>query len=100
MYSSRQLDPPPRPQNLRPDQPDGNQRDDADPVSPGHDIDQPVVVDQRDYKHQQQPNRQEADLFRFETMELGVQRGRLDLEDADQREQQDEAQENPVKVTI
>ena len=70
------------------------------PIGPVRDVDQPVVVDQRDQEHQHQADREEADLLLVEAVKFGVQRRRLDLEDADQREQHDEAEENPVEVAV
>ncbi len=63
-------------------------------------VEKPVVVDKRDQKHQDEADDEEADLLLLEAVKLGVERSRFDLEDADQREQQDEAEENPVEVAI
>ena len=51
-------------------------RQKTDAVGPGRDIDQAVVVDERDQKHQHDADRQEADLLVVEAMELGLERRR------------------------
>src|SRR6266851_2757693 len=94
------LDPAARPQDLRSDGQHGYQREDADAISVVNDVEEPVVVDQRNEEHQDDADDEEADLFLVEAVELGVERRRFDLEDADQREQQDEAEEDPVEVAV
>ena len=87
-------------ENLGAEEGDGDEREDADAVGPVDGVDEAVVVDQRDEEHQDDADREEADLLVVEAVELGVERGGLDLEDRDEREQKDEAEKNPVEVAI
>ena len=79
---------------------DGDEREDADAVGPVDDVDEAVVVDQRDEEHQDDADGEEADLLVVEAVELGVEGGGLDLEDGDEREQKDEAEKDPVEVAV
>ena len=63
-------------------------------------VDEAVVVDQGDEEHQDDADGEEADLLVIEAVKLGVERGGLDLKDRDEREQEDEAEKNPVEVAV
>ncbi len=94
------LDPAPAAEDFGAEERDGDERENADAVGPVNDVDEAVVVDQRDEEHQDDADGEEADLLVIEAVELGVEGGGLDLEDRDEREQEDEAEKNPVEVAI
>jgi hypothetical protein len=79
---------------------DGDERENADAVGPVNDVDEAVVVDERDEEHQDKADCEEANLLVIKAVELGVQRSGLDLEDRDEGEQEDKAEEDPVEVAI
>jgi hypothetical protein len=87
-------------EDLGAEESNGNEREDADSVGPVDSVDETVVVDQGDEEHQDDADGEEADLLVVEAVELGVEGGGLDLEDRDEREQEDEAEKNPVEVTV
>jgi hypothetical protein len=79
---------------------DSDEREDTDAIGPVDGVDEAVIVDQRDEKHQDDADREELDLLVVEAVELGMEGGGLDLEDGDEREQEDEAEKHPVEVAI
>ncbi len=79
---------------------DGDEREDADAVGPMDGVDETVIVDQRDEEHQDDADREEADLLVVKAVELGVEGGGLDFEDRDERKQKDEAEKGPVEVAV
>ena len=94
----RKLDPAAAAEDLGADGEDGDERENADAVGPVGDVDEAMVVDQRDEKHQDDADGEEVDLLVVEAVEFGMEGGGLDLEDGDEREQEDEAEEHPVEV--
>jgi len=72
--------------DLRTKRGNGDQRQDADAVGPVNGVDEAVLVDQRDEEHQDDADGEEADLLVIEAVKLGVEGGRFDLEDRDERE--------------
>ncbi len=98
--SAVEADPALSAEDLGAEESDGDERKDTDAVGPVDGVDKAVIVNQRDEKHQNDADCQEADLFLIEAVELGVEGRGLDLEDRDQREQKDEAEKNPVEVAI
>ena len=93
-----QLDPPPRAEDLGADRQYRNQRDQAEAVDPADRVQERMVVDQREDKHRDQPTDQPKDLLLVEADKLGVHRGRVDLEDRDDRQDQYEAEQRPIEV--
>jgi hypothetical protein len=63
-------------------------------------VNETVVVDQRNEKHEDDADREKADLLVVESVELGVERGGLDLKHRDERQQKDEAEKNPIEVAV
>ena len=75
-----------------------DQRKQANAVSPGSPIEQPVVVDLGEDEHHDQAADDPEDLLGVEAGEPGVQRGRVDLKHRDGAEQQHHAEQRPVEV--
>ena len=96
--AAAEVDPAPASHHLGAHQEHGDQRQQADAVGPGRDVDQAVVVDDGDEKHQHDADEQKLDLLLAEAVELGVQRRGLDLEHADDGDQQHQGEEHPVEV--
>ena len=71
----------------------------ADAVGPGGDVDQAVVVDQRDEEHQHDADGEEADLLVVEAVELG-RAAVADLISSTlmSESRSDEAEEDPVEI--
>jgi hypothetical protein len=63
-----------------------------------NDIDEPVIVDHRDQKHEDEADRKKSELLLIEAMKLGVNGSGLDLKDGDDRKHKDKAEENPVEI--
>jgi hypothetical protein len=95
-----EVDPAPCAENLGAHQLHCDQRSDTDANGPRNDVDQDVVVNQRDEEHQHQAECEELDLLMVEAVEFGVQRRGLDLENRDDRKQKDEAQKDPIEVAV
>ncbi len=89
-----------RAEDFLPDEFDRDQRDEADAVGPGGEVEQAMVVDERDEEHEDEADGEEADLLLVEAVELGHGGGGTDLEDADDGEQGDHAEQGPVEVAV
>ncbi len=87
-------------QHLVSHQLDRHQRQQADAVGPGNPIQQPVIVDFGEEEHGRQAAGDPKQLLgvNMEIGVLGVQRGRVDLEDGDRAERQHHAEQRPVEV--
>ena len=70
------------------------------PQSQGGDVDQAVIVDQRDEEHEDETDEEEADLLVVEAVKLGHRGGGPDLQHADEREDAEEGEEGPVEVAV
>src|SRR5262249_24477395 len=100
VYPSAEVNPATSAEDLLADKFYGDEREDAYPIGPGDDVDEPVVVDHRDQEHQQKADGEEAELLVIEAVKFGVQGRGLDLKHADDGEDTDEAQQDPVEVAI
>ncbi len=98
MYAAGKPDPAPAAHNPLTHQKNRHQRHQTKCIYPMHYVDEPVVVDKRQNEHGDQTAKQPEHLFGVEADKFRVQGGAIDLKDADDREQQDEAQEQPVEI--
>ena len=98
--ASAEVDPAPGAEHLLADvrDEDRNQRDDADAIGPGRDVEQAVVVDGRDDEHQHQADGDELDLLYLEAVKLGCGGRGADFDDADHGHNQYEAEQGPIEV--
>ena len=98
MHPAGKPDPAPGAEVLGADEEDGQQGGDADEVGGAGDVDEAVVIDERDEEHEGHAEMQKADLLMVKAVKLGHRGGRANFENADQRKQGDEAEKDPVEV--
>ena len=98
--ASAEVDPAPGAEHLLADvrDEDRNQRDDADAIGPGRDVEQAVVVDGRDDEHQHEADGDELDLLLPGSRETWSWRSRSGFRHADHGHNQYEAEQGPVEV--
>jgi hypothetical protein len=62
------------------------------------DIEEPVIIDHRHQKHENEANRQKSELLVIEAVKLGVNGSGFDFKNGDDRKHKDKAEENPVEI--
>ena len=77
-----------------------DQRYQAEPVGPYRDIQQDVVIDQRQDEHADEAGREPEHLLLIEVDKFCVQRRAVNFQHADHRESEHKGQQGPVEVAI
>ncbi len=98
MNAAGQTNPAASAHHFRSDRQHRDQRHDADAVGPDGDVEQNVVVDQRQHEHADDAGSQPQKLLLIKMRELRVQRGAVDFQHADDGKREDKGQQRPVEV--
>ncbi len=76
----------------------GDEREQAETVEPVNDAEKFVIIDHRHDEHGREATHDPENLHALEAVELGVESGGVDFEDADDGKHQHKGKESPVEV--